>query len=68
MNNEEKKAIGWLSALNIKSEYEATNKEIILNLIEKQQKEIEYWKEQAEGYSGLAKQIQEDFENRDRWE
>ena len=37
---EEKKAIGWLSALDIKSEFEATNKEIILNLIEKQDKMI----------------------------
>lgn len=44
----------------------------ILYLIEKQQKEIEYWKEQAEGYSVLAKQIQEDLrdelEERDRYE
>ena len=38
---EEKKAIGWLSALDIKSEFEATNKEIILNLIEKQDKMID---------------------------
>ncbi len=42
MNEEEKKAIGWLSALDIKSEFEATNKEIILNLIEKQDKMIDY--------------------------
>lgn len=34
---------------------------VVLNLIEKQQAEIKYWKEQAEGYSGLAKQIQEDY-------
>lgn len=40
MSEEEKKAIGWLSALDIKSEYEATNKEIILNFIEKQDKMI----------------------------
>lgn len=32
------------------------------------EKEIIYWKEQAEGYQGLAEQIKEDFENRDRWE
>lgn len=29
------KAIDWLSALEIKSEYEATNKEILLNYIDK---------------------------------
>jgi len=32
------------------------------------EKEIKYWREQAEGYQGLAEQIKEDFENRDRWE
>ena len=36
----------------------------VLTLLKKQQKEIEYWKEQAEGYEGLTKQIQEDYENR----
>ena len=46
----------------------AKDMEIVVNLIETQQKEIEYWKERAEGYSGLAEQIKEDFENRDRWE
>lgn len=35
--------------------------DFLLNLIEKQQQEIEYWKEQAEGYSGLAKQIEQDY-------
>lgn len=35
INKEEMYAIGWLSALNIKSEYEATNKEILLNYIDK---------------------------------
>lgn len=35
--------------------------ETVLNLIEKQQAEIEYWKEQTEGYNGLAKQVQEDY-------
>ena len=33
----------------------------LLNLIEKQQKEIEHWKEQAEGY---AQQIKEEYEQR----
>ena len=36
----------------------------VLSELEKKDKEIEYWKEQAEGYSGLAKQIQEEYENR----
>lgn len=36
--------------------------------IKELEKEIIYWKEQAEGYQGLAEQIKEDFENRDRWE
>jgi dimeric dUTPase (all-alpha-NTP-PPase superfamily) len=40
----------------------------ILNELDNKDKEIEYWKEQAEGYQGLAEQIKEDFENRDRWE
>lgn len=42
---------------------------IVLNLIEKQQKEISelkeeinYWKEYAEGEAGLRKQIQEDYQ------
>lgn len=41
MSEEEKKAMDWLSALDINSEYEAISKEIILSLIEEQQKEIE---------------------------
>ena len=36
--------------------------ETVLNLVEKQEKEIEYWKEQAEGYGGLAKQVKENYE------
>ena len=32
--------------------------------LEKKDAEIEYWKEQAEGYSGLAKTIEEDYKNR----
>ena len=36
--------------------------------IKELEKEIIYWKEQAEGYQGLVEQIKEDFENRDRWE
>lgn len=49
--------------------YEA-NKRIadLLLILGDRDREIEYWKEQAEGYSGLAEQIKEDFENRDRWE
>ena len=42
--------------------------EVLLNELDNKDKEIEYWKEQAEGYQGLAEQIKEDFENRDRWE
>lgn len=42
--------------------------EAILNELDKKDKEIKYWKEQAEGYQGLVEQIKEDFENRDRWE
>lgn len=42
--------------------------ETILSELKKQDEEIKYWKEQAEGYQGLAEQIKEDFENRDRWE
>ena len=41
---------------------------VLLNELDKKDKEIKYWKEQAEGYQGLAEQIKEDFENRDRWE
>ena len=49
--------------------YEANNRiNDLLDLVKDKDKEIEYWKEQAEGYSGLAQQIKEDFENRDRWE
>ncbi|MEE1142881.1 MAG: hypothetical protein U0L22_04530 [Bacteroidales bacterium] len=40
----------------------------LLDIVKDKDKEIEYWKEQADGYSGLAEQIKEDFENRDRWE
>lgn len=40
----------------------------LLDIVKDKDKEIEYWKEQTEGYSGLAQQIKEDFENRDRWE
>lgn len=32
--------------------------------LEKKDAEIAYWKEQTEGYSGLAKSIKEDYENR----
>lgn len=42
--------------------------ETILSELKKQDEEIKYWKEQAEGYQGLAEQIKENFENRDRWE
>lgn len=47
-----------------------SNKRItdLLLILGDKDREIEYWKEQAEGYSGLAEQIKEDFENRDRWE
>lgn len=49
--------------------YEANNRiNDLLDLVKDKDKEIEYWKEQAERYSGLAQQIKEDFENRDRWE
>ena len=49
--------------------YEANSRiNDLLDLVKDKDKEIEYWKEQAEGYSGLAQQIKEDFENRDRWE
>ena len=48
MTEEVEEVIGWLCASDIKSEYEATNKEIILNLIEKQSKEIENQKEKRE--------------------
>lgn len=49
--------------------YEANNRiNDLLDIVKDKDKEIEYWKEQAEGYSGLAEQIKEDFENRDRWE
>ena len=46
--------------------YDYKNK--VLNLIEKlkkeneeKDKEIEFWKEQAEGYQGLSQQIKEDY-------
>ena len=49
--------------------YEANNRiNDLLDMLKDKDKEIEYWKEQAEGYSGLAEQLKEDFENRDRWE
>ena len=49
--------------------YEANHRiNDLLDIVKDKDKEIEYWKEQAEGYSGLAEQIKEDFENRDRWE
>lgn len=35
-----KEAMNWLSALNINSEWEASNKEILLSTIEKQQREL----------------------------
>lgn len=59
--------------LNVKCSKEMIKQiSIVLNLIKRQQKEIEYWKEQAEGYSGMTKQIQEDLrdelEERDRYE
>lgn len=63
----------YVCATNAKSEtleegyYEKCYDRVIEEL-EQKDKEIEYWKEQAEGYSGLAEQIKEDFENRDRWE
>lgn len=67
-SEEEKKAIGWLSALDVKSEYEATNKETLLNLIEKQQKEIEEQKFKRSFKNGEisvehngVKYIREDF-------
>ena len=41
LSEEEIEAIDWLSALDIKSEYEATNKELILNLVEKQNEIID---------------------------
>lgn len=40
--------------------------EVVLSKLKKQDEEIKYWKEQAEGYQGLAEQIKEDIENRDR--
>ena len=40
--------------------------EVVLSELKKQDEEIKYWKEQAEGYQGLAEQIKEDIENRDR--
>ena len=40
--------------------------EAVLSELKKQDEEIKYWKEQAEGYQGLAEQIKEDIENRDR--
>ncbi|HCC04017.1 MAG TPA: hypothetical protein DEP51_04075 [Clostridiales bacterium] len=49
--------------------YEANHRiNDLLDMLKDKEKEIEYWKEQAEGYSGLAEQLKEDFENRDRWE
>ena len=36
----------------------------LISQIEKQQAEIEYWKEQAQGYSDLSKQIKEEYEQR----
>ncbi len=42
--------------------YEANNRiNDLLDLVKQKDKEIEYWKEQAEGYSGLAKQIEQDY-------
>lgn len=40
--------------------------EVVLSELKKQDEEIKYWKEQAEGYQGLVEQIKEDIENRDR--
>ena len=33
----------------------------VIEELKNKDKEIEYWKEQAEGYSGLAEQIKEEF-------
>lgn len=72
LSDEEKEALR-----NFKSEYETCDHyssdliielddaEIILNLIEKQSKEIEELKEEIEDWK---EQMAEDFENRDRWE
>lgn len=38
--------------------------QIVLELVKEQQDEIEMLKENVDGYRGLAKQIQEDYEQR----
>ena len=47
--------------------YEANNRIAdLLDMLKDKDKEIEYWKEQEEGYSGLAEQLKEDFEYKER--
>lgn len=41
-----------------------TDIQIVLELVKEQQEEIELLKEDVDGYRGLAKQIQEDYEQR----
>ena len=75
MSDEEKKAILELNHYCNLTQYwknvEYTKPEFdnyittILNLIEKQSKEIEELKEEIEEFK---EQIADDFENRDRWE
>ena len=38
--------------------------ENLLSRLKTAESEIKYWKEQAEGYSGLAQQIKEEYEQR----
>ena len=57
----EKEAIGWLSALEIKREYEAISKQIILKLIEKQQAEIERLEKQSKNLDKEAQSYLEEL-------
>lgn len=60
INKEEIDVIGWLSALEVNSEYEASNKEILLSYIDKTadiikelEKERDYYKTLYEKYSNV---------------
>jgi len=70
MDKELEEVVNWLSALDIKSEYEATNKESILNYIDKIQKENSKLKKSNEVYinsiQSIASVLSKDYIEKDK--